>query len=192
MTPIKIFDIKNICNTMDTKIFGLINVKHIFSSDQELITKIINNFIEGDTFKIVLHFIGKKYSVDSTLMAQYHHTKDSLYEGWYLHPVLIKTVLRHIDHSISKTLIVKTIYESEKFITYGYTMNQSLLSIVDKIKKPDTIKQRNKDEKYNCKEIDDMNDMFNDDKLYAACAQYIIDIMAILPKCLCDMVILYL
>jgi hypothetical protein len=97
--------------------------------------------------------------------------------SWFLHPILIKSVLRHIDKLLLRSDVITELYSSS-WCSFHDVKSCSLLSIVEDIKMPTNIEIKSEyipitQYKYECKCIYDPNDMFNDDHLMLECVKHI-------------------
>jgi hypothetical protein len=184
---VKLFDRPYVCDTVETR-YGLILIKSIFNDKINEIDNILDSFIHTDIFKILLHVATinvKSYTCG------YITNENKKFDGFYFHPLLVKSVLRFIDKSLSINVIIKilTDYKSHIWIDMPDVINCSLVYIVNNVKKPINIINNKNSMEYKCEHIMDNNDMFNDDLLIVNCVKYIInDTLYFLPQCLCDII----
>jgi hypothetical protein len=192
MSVIKIFDREIVCDSVCQK-YGLINIVDVLkvpTVDVNNISDIINTFMCDKTFALTIVIACKICNLTPQEMAVYYIFPKNSYRGWFLHPILIKSILRYADESLNKCTIARIVYMVDSELDFYKTMSCSLLSIVENVKNPESIKRSVKGEiKYICKSIKDKNDMFNDDHLILECIQFMInDTLKFLPQCLCDLI----
>jgi hypothetical protein len=192
MSVVKIFDRIKVCDSIPTDL-GLINIVdmlNVSGIDIDDISKIINSFICSDIFLLIFKISREICVLPSEKMIYYYlFTKDK-HRCWFLHPILIKSVLRYINELIDKCVITRIVYSHNNRIDFYKMMYCSLLSIVENVPIPDSIKYSDgKTKKYICTGVMHKNDMFNDDHLIISCIKCIInDTLLFLPQCLCDII----
>jgi hypothetical protein len=188
MNPVKIFAREDANNYIDED-KGLIYVNDIFRKIE--VKNIINTFIEQDElFDTLISTASMLLNIDKNNLVMfdgeygYGYRRTSI--GWYLHAILIKSILRYVERTIIiKSLIAREIY-MVRMIGFDTVKQCTLLQIVDKIKCQDR-------PKFKCAGILDKNDMFNDDILIHTCTIQIITqtLITLMPQCLCDIIMSY-
>jgi hypothetical protein len=187
MNPVKIFAREDANNYIDEN-KGLIYVNDIFCKIE--VKNIINTFIEQDElFDTLISTASTLLNIDKNNLAMFdgeygygHRTAI----GWYLHAILIKSILRYVERTIIiKSLIAREIYMN-RMIGFDTVKQCTLLQIVDKIKCQDR-------PKFKCTGILDKNDIFNDDILIHTCTIQITTqtLIILIPRCLCDIIMSY-
>jgi hypothetical protein len=202
MEPVKIFDREYIIKYTDYE-KGLINIDSICGYEiidnikvYDVIQEIINAYItHNEQFEILMCMASKLLGIDKNDMVMWNYSKKG--SGWMLHPILIKSALRHIELMISSKKILAGLIYGFKQIGINTINSCTLLSIVDKVSHPYYIEGKEygflKKKEYKCAGILDKNDMFNDDILVHLCTKQIIaqTLIILIPKCLGDIIILY-
>jgi hypothetical protein len=183
-----IFDRRDIIAST-CRITGLINVVDIFKSPSiniNNISDIVYSFICSDTFVLIVDIACKICNLPPNEIVVYYTFSESSCRGWYLHPILIKSVLRHIDNLLNKSIIAQIVYESGHDVNFYKVMSSSLLFIVNNIVLPTRIDAQTE---YKCKSILNKTDMFNDDHLIMEYIKHTItETLTFLPLCICDMI----
>jgi hypothetical protein len=195
MQPVKIFDRIKVRDEIGFK-WGSIWIHSIFSVIDA--KQIINEFIEqNNTFDMLLYNASRILNINRNKLIQYYYNSNK-YDGWSVHPILVKSILRHVENVITrKMVIINEIYNLNGYIMYNDVKDAmktcTLLFIVDHVKYPNEIGGR----KYECDGILDKNDMFNDDVLIYECIKQtttcVLGVLGVLiPKCLYDIIISYI
>jgi hypothetical protein len=176
MEVIKIFDRPYVRDTTAYTVgfIKIISIFHIKGVDITKISHLIAKFMKSDIFPLLLRHAGRLINIRPECLIQYYISATDDIDGWYVHPLLVKSFLRYINESIEKYIIARIIYKFEKWYLLDAINNASLLSIVEDVKKPDSIKIDNSDKKYNCDTILNKNDMFDDDLLVLECTKHIV------------------
>jgi hypothetical protein len=144
---------------------------------------IVEKFVlTDDIFKLKITIANKLLNMkDNELISLNHHSYK--YSDLIVHPILIKSILRHIDKIIiNKMNIAREIFIIGKQYPFDYITDCSLLSIVKNVKCPNTVHSV----KYSCIGILNKNDMFDDEPLTNECIRYFLNLVLIelLPDCL--------
>jgi hypothetical protein len=204
MSVIKIFDRKTVCDNMNNSDDGLININDIINTpyntnnepEDDLFNKEINinfkniilSFVQSNTFLVLLEYASKLCGINPDHMVGYYTFSSDPYRGWYVHPILIKSILRHFDVLFDKCVIIRIIYGRKKWIGLHKLLNCSLTQIVENVKMPEYIETV----RYDCVGIKNKEDMFNDDHLILEFVKPIIkETLIFLPECLCDIICFY-
>jgi hypothetical protein len=192
MSVIKIFDRNTICQSICSK-DGLLNIVDLFrfsNIDLNNISNIVNSYICNDTFSSLVIIACEICKLPPSKIAVYYLFTKDINRCWFLHPILIKSILRHVDNLINKYTIVRIVYKPDTELDFFEVTSCSLLSIVENIAQPIIIKYSNDpqivEKKYNCEGILNKYDMFNDDHLIIEFIKRIM--LEFLPSCLCDMI----
>jgi hypothetical protein len=197
MNPIKIFDMKYVYEYIDYET-GLISVDSIFYvlsyKYWNAIPDIIDTYVIYDeTFEMVMNVASKLIGTAKNNIVMYDSS--ALGSGWRIHPILVKSVLRHIESVFPyKTILANVIYSKEPKKGIDTIKSCSLLSIVSNVQYQTCIRGRGKDHKeYKCNGVSNKDDMFNDDILICKCVEQIIikTLMLLMPLCICDIVVSY-
>jgi hypothetical protein len=199
MNPIKIFDRESIHDSTDYN-NGLIHACSIFQVID--VQNIIREFIENsEIFKIIVYTASKILNIHVNELVTFNIEGSRECHGWLLHPILIKSILRHVESlTLRKLQIIREINNKCKRIGIDVLYNYpSLVSIVENVKYPCTIEHpryrgyAHLTKKYKCKGILNKDDMFDDDILISKCVIYISveTLILFLPQCLCDIICSY-
>jgi hypothetical protein len=172
---------------------GSIKLFRLFDRDSG-VYNIMNTYAESDELLLIVNCAEKLLGLPEFTLIAYSVS----YDEWYFHPILVKSILRHIDSSLRKTLVASVVYKnilsSTKNICISFTgvRQSSLLTIVENIKKPKNIGGK----EYKCEGILNVDDMFNDDLLMLECTKRILlqffNDTCLLLNCLCDIICSYL
>jgi hypothetical protein len=169
--------------------YGLIMIASMFNFIK--VNNIIELFITTDgTFKLVLNIASELLKININNLITFNNHNKNL-SVWCIHPILIKSVLRHVDKLIvNKTDLVREIYNYSLAITFNVVINCSLLSIVENVKIPETVNNH----PYNCNGILNKDDMFDDEPLINECTMYLAFpvLFEPLPSCLIEIVQMYI
>jgi hypothetical protein len=188
MNPLTIFKRGKVCYS-DTRLIHINSIFCVINVDD-----IIHEFIEkNETFETIMDVASKILKIKHDKIVMYRYTDKK--NEWLLHPILVKSVLRHIDSLISsKTMIAKEIYIGNTYIGINTIKHCTLTTIVENVGIP-YIMNKNSDgrylkQKFHCDGILNNNDMFNDDILISKCIQVITNqiLITYLPQCLCDII----
>lgn len=191
---------------------GLICVESIFMdiSRDINIKHIINTFIEdNEIFHTLMYTASKLLKIDKNDMVMYCYYHKLKY-GWCAHPILMKSILRHIESLISKTMIATELGSVFKMITFDQVKQCTLLSLVTNVPYPSLIKNFNGkhmydhytneyeskmvEQEYKCEGILNKKDVFNDDELIFECTKVITMqiLIILLPRQICDIIESYI
>jgi hypothetical protein len=188
---IKIFDRKNIefANHVQEYLKGGIFIGTIFNVIN--VKDIIETFIvTNDIFKLKVALASKLLNTDKLNLIGFNDPDNIYYSQWIVHPILIKSILTHVDESIiNRTDIAREIYKKGHLRSFESIENCSLLSIVENVQMPLTVRGHN----YVCNGILNKDDMFNDELLTDVCIKHLIDqtLIIILPDVLTKIITSY-
>jgi hypothetical protein len=132
----------------------------------------IETFITSDyLFDLIVSIAGRLLKIDKNNLVIFIG-EPSKGSSWYVHPMLLKSILRYVESSIiNESNIVREILgKGPFFVKKNHMINGSLLSIVKDIKCRALDK---KDTKHKCNEIMNPYDIFNDDILMDECTKYL-------------------
>jgi hypothetical protein len=194
LEPVKIFDREQVYKHIDYT-NGLISVNSTFYNSHDYnVDDIIDTYIFNDkTFEMIMCIASKLLNINKNNMVMW----DYYITSWRVHPILMKSILRHIDTITSdKRIIARMIYSSGT-IGMDSIRSCSLLIIVDGVEYPKVIKHPYSyyglKKEYKCDGILNNDDMFNDDVLIYECVKDIVisTLIELITKYLCDIIVSY-
>jgi hypothetical protein len=199
MNPIKIFDMPHVYTYINYET-ELISVDSIFydlnGKYWDAIQNIINIYIiHNETFETIMSIASKLVGTAKNNMVVYDPS--AIGSGWRIHPILLKSVLRHIESVFPyKTMLANVIHSIKPKKGIDIIKSRSLLSIVSNVPYQTRIKYNSSDERgkeYKCNGILNKNDMFNDDTLIRICTKQITNeiLILLIQRCLRDVIISY-
>jgi hypothetical protein len=147
----------------------------------------LNKFIlEDETFNITMNIASELLKIKRDKLVLYNMSPGE--GGWFVHPLLLKSVLRYVDNTIGKLTIAKELHGQYVLIGIDIIKHSSILSIAKNVKCRDKIQEKNFNGLLN------KNDVFNDDHLITKCTKYIAStiLISIIPNCLIEIIFLYL
>jgi hypothetical protein len=189
---IKIFDRRNISDRIDNE---LICINSLGQNECSSWSNIMNDFIEKNYFfKLIIDKACELLNIKKCKMLVFYNNtwinikRGIKSTGWHVHPILIKSILRHMDNVIAKSSAASIIYGRDREIDYDTVMNCSLLDIVD------SIKYNEYNLYFSPNRILNKSDMFNDDQLIAECLKHLLQqtLFLIIPKCLLNIICEYI
>jgi hypothetical protein len=188
MSVIKIFNREQACKHCcpKTGLINIVDLLYVPHIDIKHIGNIITSFVCDKEFLSIVNIARKICNLPMCNMAVYCYFSNDIWRCWYLHPILIKSVLRHIDELLDKCTIARIVYEVGNDIDLDIILTCSLLFIVENVEQPKIIKRSYGPSEYKCDGIKNRSDMFNDDHLVKEYINYVM--IEFLPQCLCDII----
>jgi hypothetical protein len=184
----KIFTSRISFFNITSKYSGFINIIGGNTIDKK-VTSVITDFIlEDEIFKLKKSIATTLTVTDETVL--YNYNSDIVHDGWYLHPILIKSLLRYLDTKLTKIQKFKMARPINTIYNTDAINNCSLISMAEDVKLPSKLG----DMSYRCNGILNEDDMFNDDHLIIECTKHLIkkSLDAIIPKCLFGIIFEYI